>query len=135
MLQNLSNDVGAEVQQDGEFVWMEWDGGLCDLPTPAATLNLEEYCIGLEDTFKCFLRAADMPTLELLADVHGQSPAACHQAEMAWMCWKAGLLGDVSWADGILEYAKDHEELKGAFILNERDADRLYPGWKDKLGC
>merc|ERR1711870_100337 len=33
-----------------------------------------------------------------------------------------------------IEYAKTHEELKGAFLTFQKDADQIYPGWKEKLG-
>ncbi|MCP3754683.1 ribulose-bisphosphate carboxylase [Streptomyces sp. TBY4] len=41
-----------------------------------------------------------------------------------------------AWQQGIklVEYAKDHPELKGAFASFTADADRLYPGWRDELG-
>ncbi|MDO8607600.1 MAG: ribulose-bisphosphate carboxylase [Phaeospirillum sp.] len=40
-----------------------------------------------------------------------------------------------AWLDGIdlLDYAKDHPELKGAFESFSGDADALYPGWREKL--
>jgi ribulose-bisphosphate carboxylase large chain len=46
-----------------------------------------------------------------------------HQAHDAWMK-KVNLV----------EYAKDHQELKRAFETFHWDADKLYPGWRDKLG-
>merc|ERR1711963_1306981 len=33
-----------------------------------------------------------------------------------------------------VEYAKTHEEIKGAFLTFQKDADQIYPGWKEKLG-
>jgi ribulose 1,5-bisphosphate carboxylase large subunit-like protein len=36
------------------------------------------------------------------------------QGEELWKLWKAGTYGDVSLADGVIEYAKTHEALKGA---------------------
>jgi hypothetical protein len=50
------------------------------------------------------------------------------------MLWKAGMYGDVSLSDGIIEYAKTHEEIKGAFLTFQKDADQIYPGWKEQLG-
>merc|ERR1712054_545736 len=44
------------------------------------------------------------------------------------------MFGDVSLSDGIIEYAKTHEEIKGAFLTFQKDADQIYPGWKEKLG-
>ncbi len=56
------------------------------------------------------------------------------QGEESWLFWKRGEYGDVSLSDGIVEYAKTHEELKGAFLTFQKDADQIYPGWKEKLG-
>merc|ERR1712178_595371 len=42
--------------------------------------------------------------------------------------------GDASLSDGVVEYAKTHEEIKGAFLTFQKDADQIYPGWKEKLG-
>jgi Ribulose 1,5-bisphosphate carboxylase, large subunit len=44
----------------------------------------------------------------------------------AYECWKAG-------ADPI-EWAKEHHEFARAFESFPHDADRLYPGWREKLG-
>jgi hypothetical protein len=66
----------------------------------------------------------------------GPKPGAtsCRQGEEAWLLWKAGTYGDVSLSDGLIEFAKTHEELKGAFLTFQKDADQIYPGWKEKLG-
>merc|ERR1711869_11053 len=45
-----------------------------------------------------------------------------------------GTYGDVSLSDGVIEFAKTHEEMKGAFLTFQKDADQIYPGWKEKLG-
>merc|ERR1712190_52649 len=63
-----------------------------------------------------------------------QGATSCRQGEEAWKLWKAGMYGDVSLSDGIIEYAKTHEEIKGAFLTFQKDADQIYPGWKEKLG-
>merc|ERR1712232_1136963 len=63
-----------------------------------------------------------------------QGAVSCRQGEEAWMLWKAGMYVDVSLSDGVIEYAKTHEELKGAFLTFQKDADQIYPGWKEKLG-
>lgn len=40
-----------------------------------------------------------------------------------------------AWAGGIdlLDYAREHRELARAFASFPGDADRLYPGWRDRL--
>ena len=59
---------------------------------------------------------------------------SCRQGEDAWKQWKAGQFGNISLSDGVIEYAKTHEEIKGAFLTLQKDADQIYPGWKEKLG-
>merc|ERR1719311_872405 len=63
-----------------------------------------------------------------------QGAISCAQAEVAWYEWKRGTYGDVSLSDGVIEFAKTHEEMKGAFLTFQKDADQIYPGWKEKLG-
>merc|ERR1712224_498341 len=63
-----------------------------------------------------------------------QGATSCRQGEAAWLAWKSGMFGDISLSDGVIEYAKTHEELKGAFLTFQKDSDQVYPGWKEKLG-
>jgi hypothetical protein len=63
-----------------------------------------------------------------------QGAISCGQGEESWMQWKAGNFGDVSLSDGVIEYAKTHEEIKGAFLTFQKDADQINPGWKEELG-
>ena len=57
------------------------------------------------------------------SDGHKEGPKigaiACRQGEEAWKLWKAGQFGDISLSDGVIEYAKTHEEI--IFFL-------LFPG-------
>ena len=58
---------------------------------------------------------------------HIDSPAAgAISLRQAYDCWKAG-------ADPI-DYAKEHKEFARAFESFPHDADKLFPGWRDKLG-
>ncbi len=58
---------------------------------------------------------------------HIDSPAAgAISLRQAYECWKQG-------ADPI-EFAKEHKEFARAFESFPHDADRLYPGWREKLG-
>lgn len=58
---------------------------------------------------------------------HIDSPAAgAISLRQAYECWKAG-------ADPI-EYAKEHKEFARAFESFPKDADAIYPGWREKLG-
>jgi ribulose-bisphosphate carboxylase large chain len=58
---------------------------------------------------------------------HIDSPAAgARSLRQAYECWKQG-------ADPI-EWAKQHKEFARAFESFPNDADKLYPGWREKLG-
>ena len=58
---------------------------------------------------------------------HIDSPAAgAISLRQSYECWKAG-------ADPI-EFAKSHKEFARAFESFPGDADKLYPGWREKLG-
>ena len=58
---------------------------------------------------------------------HIDSPAAgALSLRQSYECWKAG-------ADPI-EWAKQHKEFARAFESFPKDADHLYPGWREKLG-
>ena len=52
--------------------------------------------------------------------------AGAKSLRQAFMAWQEG-------AD-LIEYAKQHEELRGAFATFQDDADTLHPGWREKLG-
>jgi ribulose-bisphosphate carboxylase large chain len=58
---------------------------------------------------------------------HIDSPAAgAMSLRQSYECWKAG-------ADPV-EWAREHREFARAFESFPGDADRLYPGWRQKLG-
>ena len=58
---------------------------------------------------------------------HIDSPAAgAKSLRQAYECWKAG-------ADPV-QWAKQHKEFARAFESFPKDADRLFPGWREKLG-
>ena len=60
------------------------------------------------------------PTATSTAPRPARSPCQSYE------CWKAG-------ADPI-EWAKEHKEFARAFESFPGDADKLFPGWRDKLG-
>ena len=63
-----------------------------------------------------------------------QGAMACRQGEEAWTFWRAGNYGGVRLSDGIIAYAKTHEEIRGAFLTFPKAADQIYPGWRQQLG-
>ncbi|CAE7944955.1 rbcL, partial [Symbiodinium sp. KB8] len=68
---------------------------------------------------------------------HRDGPKAgaisCRQGEEVWKAWKAGQYGNISLNEAVIEFAKTHEELKGAFLTFQKDADEIYPGWREQL--
>jgi ribulose-bisphosphate carboxylase large chain len=59
---------------------------------------------------------------------HIDSPAAgAVSLRQAYDCWKAG-------ADPI-QWAKQHKEFARAFESFPKDADKIFPGWREKLGA
>ena len=58
---------------------------------------------------------------------HIDSPAAgAISLRQAYDCWKSG-------SDPI-QYAKEHKEFARAFESFPKDADKIFPGWREKLG-
>ncbi len=58
---------------------------------------------------------------------HIDSPAAgAISLRQAYECWKSG-------SDPI-QYAKEHKEFARAFESFPKDADKIFPGWREKLG-
>jgi ribulose-bisphosphate carboxylase large chain len=51
--------------------------------------------------------------------------AGARSLRQAYDAWKQGI--------DLVEYARGHRELAGAFESFPWDADRLYPGWRQKL--
>ncbi len=51
--------------------------------------------------------------------------AGARSLRQAEQCWRAK-------ADPV-EFARDHREFARAFLSFPHDADKLYPGWRDKL--
>jgi hypothetical protein len=43
------------------------------------------------------------------------------------MQWKAGKFDNVSLSHGVIDYAKTHEEINGAFLTFQKDADQIFP--------
>jgi hypothetical protein len=53
-----------------------------------------------------------------------QGATSCRQGEEAWKLWKASTCGNVSLSDGVIEFAKTHEDIKGAFLTFQKDANQ-----------
>merc|ERR1712139_283205 len=121
-------------EADGPYYHQEWQGmkqttpiisgGMNALRLPAFFMNLGHSNVILTAGGGAFGHK----------DGPKQGAISCAQAEVSWYEWKRGTYGDVSLSDGVIEFAKTHEEMKGAFLTFQKDADQIYPGWKEKLG-
>jgi len=125
----LQDDVA-----DGPYYRQEWEGMKQTTPIISGGMN----ALRLPAFFENLGHSNVILTAGGGAFGHKDGPKqgaiSCGQGEESWKLWKAGTYGDVSLADGVVEYAKTHEELKGAFLTFQKDADQIYPGWKEKLG-
>merc|ERR1712151_1092828 len=125
----LQDDVA-----DGPYYHQEWEGMKQTTPIISGGMN----ALRLPAFFENLGHSNVILTAGGGAFGHKDGPeqgaTSCRQGEEAWKLWKAGVYGDVTLSDGIIEYAKTHEAIKGAFLTFQKDADQIYPGWKEQLG-
>merc|ERR1712060_854952 len=125
----LQDDVA-----DGPYYAQEWEGMKQTTPIISGGMN----ALRLPAFFENLSHSNVILTAGGGAFGHKDGPkqgaTSCRQGEEAWKLWKAGTYGQCSLSDGVIEYAKTHEELKGAFLTFQKDADQIYPGWKEQLG-
>ena len=121
----LQDDVAQ-----GPYYEQEWEGMIQTTPIISGGLN----ALRLPAFFGNLGHSNVILTAGGGSFGHQQGAMSCRQGEEAWKFWKAGTYGDFSLSDGVVEYAKTHEEIKGAFLTFQKDADQIYLGWKEKLG-
>jgi ribulose-bisphosphate carboxylase large chain len=108
---------------DGPFYHQEWHGMKPTTPIISGGMN----ALRLPGFFENLGHGNVINTSGGGAYGHIDSPAAgATSLRQAFECWKAG-------ADPI-EFAKEHNEFARAFESFPGDADKLYPGWREKLG-
>merc|ERR1719428_1563512 len=119
---------------DGPYYRQEWEGMKQTTPIISGGMN----ALRLPAFFENLGHSNVILTAGGGAFGHKDGPKqgaiSCAQGEEAWKLWKAGAYGDISLSDGVIEFAKTHEEMKVAFLTFQKDADQIYPGWKEKLG-
>ncbi|CAE7394080.1 rbcG, partial [Symbiodinium sp. CCMP2456] len=120
---------------DARLCNQEWEGMRQNAPIISGSMN----ALRLPAFFESLGHSNVILTAASGSFGHKDGPAsgaiACRQVEEAWKAWKSGQYGNVSLSDGVVEFAKTHEEIKGAFLTFPKEADEIYPGWKEKLGC
>jgi len=108
---------------DGPFYHQEWYGMKPTTPIISGGMN----ALRLPGFFENLGHGNVINTAGGGAYGHIDSPAAgAISLRQSYECWKAG-------ADPI-EFAKTHKEFARAFESFPKDADKIYPGWRQKLG-
>ena len=107
----------------GPFYHQEWYGMKATTPIISGGMN----ALRLPGFFENLGHGNVINTAGGGAYGHIDSPAAgAVSLRQAYDCWKAG-------ADPI-EWAKEHKEFARAFESFPKDADKIFPGWREKLG-
>ncbi|HHH48549.1 MAG TPA: ribulose-bisphosphate carboxylase [Gammaproteobacteria bacterium] len=108
---------------DGPFYHQEWYGMKPTTPIISGGMN----ALRLPGFFENLGHGNVINTAGGGSYGHIDSPAAgAISLRQAYECWKEG-------ADPI-EFAKEHKEFARAFESFPHDADKLYPGWRERLG-
>ncbi len=108
---------------DGPYYHQEWHGMKPTTPIISGGMN----ALRLPGFFENLGHGNVINTSGGGSYGHIDSPAAgAISLRQSYECWKAK-------ADPI-EFAKEHKEFARAFESFPGDADRLYPGWREKLG-
>ncbi|HFE31702.1 MAG TPA: ribulose-bisphosphate carboxylase, partial [Gammaproteobacteria bacterium] len=108
---------------DGPFYHQEWYGMKPTTPIISGGMN----ALRLPGFFENLGHGNVINTAGGGSYGHIDSPAAgAISLRQAYECWKEG-------ADPI-EFAKEHKEFARAFESFPGDADRIFPGWREKLG-
>ena len=108
---------------DGPFYHQEWFGMKPTTPIISGGMN----ALRLPGFFENLGHGNVINTSGGGSYGHIDSPAAgAISLRQAYECWKSG-------ADPI-EFAKEHKEFARAFESFPGDADKIFPGWREKLG-
>ena len=108
---------------DGPYYHQEWHGMKPTTPIISGGMN----ALRLPGFFENLGHGNVINTSGGGSYGHIDSPAAgAISLRQSYECWKSG-------SDPI-EYAKEHKEFARAFESFPKDADKIFPGWRDKLG-
>ncbi len=108
---------------DGPFFHQEWQGMKATTPIISGGMNALRLPGFFDNLGHCNVIQTSGGGAFGHKDGGTAGAISLRQARDAWM---AGV--------DLVEYAKDHKELAGAFESFSWDADKLYPGWREKLG-
>jgi ribulose-bisphosphate carboxylase large chain len=108
---------------DGPYYHQEWHGMKPTTPIISGGMN----ALRLPGFFENLGHGNVINTSGGGSYGHIDSPAAgAISLRQSYECWKSG-------ADPI-EFAKEHKEFARAFESFPKDADKIFPGWREKLG-
>jgi ribulose-bisphosphate carboxylase large chain len=108
---------------DGPYYHQEWHGMKPTTPIISGGMN----ALRLPGFFENLGHGNVINTSGGGAYGHIDSPAAgAISLRQSYECWKSG-------ADPI-KFAKEHKEFARAFESFPKDADKIFPGWREKLG-
>jgi ribulose-bisphosphate carboxylase large chain len=108
---------------DGPYYHQEWHGMKPTTPIISGGMN----ALRLPGFFENLGHGNVINTSGGGSYGHIDSPAAgAISLRQSYECWKSG-------ADPI-QYAKEHKEFARAFESFPKDADKIFPGWREKLG-
>ena len=108
---------------DGPYYHQEWHGMKPTTPIISGGMN----ALRLPGFFENLGHGNVINTSGGGSYGHIDSPAAgAISLRQSYECWKSG-------SDPI-EFAKEHKEFARAFESFPKDADKIFPGWRDKLG-
>jgi len=108
---------------DGPYFHQEWRGMKATTPIISGGMNALRLPGFFENLGHCNVIQTSGGGAFGHKDGGAAGAISLKQARDAWM---AGV--------NLVEYAKEHSELKGAFESFQADADALYPSWREALG-
>ena len=108
---------------DGLFYHQEWEGMKATTPIISGGMN----ALRLPGFFDNLGHCNVIQTSGGGALGHKEGiVSGATSLRQAFMAWQEGV--------NLVDYAKEHKELKGAFETFSADADEIFPGWREKLG-
>ena len=111
------------VSVDGLFYHQEWEGMKATTPIISGGMN----ALRLPGFFDNLGHCNVIQTSGGGALGHKEGiVSGAISLRQAFMAWQEGV--------NLVDYAKEHKELKGAFETFSADADEIFPGWREKLG-
>jgi ribulose-bisphosphate carboxylase large chain len=118
----------AADEADGPYYHQEWQ----DMPQTTPIISDGMNALRLPAFFENLGHSNVILTAGGRAFVHkvgpNQDAISCDQSEESCMQWKAGKFGNVSLSNGVIDYAKTHKKIKGAFLTFHKDANQIFPG-------